>query len=79
MEEGWKPEMAPTSYEGSDDDDKIRVVSKISQNNNYYYNVVSDSKSDNEAKENIFDKSAKPPWLLSLQKWYMYNANKMVK
>ena len=67
------------SYEGSDDEEKLKTVPAINQNNNNY-NVVSDSKSDNEGKENLLMRtlmrilmknSKQPPRPLSTQKWYM--------
>ena len=50
--------LVPTSYEGLDDDDEVKIDSEINQNNSnyYYYCVVNDSKSDGKAKRNLFDK-----------------------
>ena len=50
--------MVPTSYDGLDDDDKVKMVSESNQNNNNNYNEVSDFKSDDKAKENIFGEDA---------------------
>ena len=70
-----KPVMVLMSYEGSDDD-KVEKVPEINQNNNHYYNVFSDSKSNNKAKEHFLMKMStmmlkQPPRLLTMQKWYM--------
>ena len=43
------------SYEGLDDDEKVNMVLANNENNNNYCNVVSSYKSDDEAKENLFE------------------------
>ena len=50
-----KPILVTTSYEGSDDKEKLEMVPLI--NNNNSYNAVSDSKSngDDEVDKNLFD------------------------
>ena len=46
--------MVPTSYEGLDNDEVIETVSTNNNNNYYYYYMISDSESDEEAKEDAF-------------------------
>ena len=46
------------SYEGLDDEEKLKMVPVNNQNNNHYY-VVSDSESDGEDEEKIFYKDVK--------------------
>ena len=43
------------SYEGSDDNDKVKTVLTNNCNDNNSYNVVSNFKSDEEDKENILE------------------------
>ena len=43
------------SYEGSNDDKDAIAVSKHNENNSYYYNIVSDFESGEEAKEKVFE------------------------
>ena len=63
------------SYEGSDDEEEIEMVNVISNNSNNY-NVVSNSKSDDEEEKNLFDKNfdteveATPKTTVNA-KWYM--------
>ena len=56
--ENWsnvkKPVLVTTSYEGSDDKEVLKAVPVMYQNN-YNYNVVFDSISDNEGEENLCD------------------------
>ena len=79
-------------YEGSDnDDDKAKTVSEINQNNHNNYNVVSNSKSDDKAKGNLFDKDtneeveATPKTIVNakvvqaMKSCKSHNANKIVK
>ena len=48
--------MVSISYEELHGDNEVEMVSKSNHDNNYYNNVVCNSKNYNEAKENIFDK-----------------------
>ena len=48
--------MVPTSYEGSDDNEEVAMVPEINQNSSNNYNGISDSKTNDNAKENVFDK-----------------------
>ena len=50
----WEKQKRALIAKNCDDDEEVKTVLTNNQNNNYFYNVVSDSKSDNEAKENIF-------------------------
>ena len=50
-----KPVMVPTGYEGLDDDDEVETVPTNNNDDNICYNIVSGSKSNEEAKENLFE------------------------
>ena len=78
--------VTTTSYEGSDDEEKLKTIPLINKNNNN--NVVSDSNSDNDNnndKENLFDEvidnevKATPHAMKKLQASYNDNVNKIVK
>ena len=49
-----KPVMLPLTFEGSDDDEEVEMV-PTNINNYINCNVVSDSESDDEVKENLFE------------------------
>ena len=49
--------MVPTSYEGSDNDDKVEMVHEINQNNNNYYYAVHDYENSDKVKENLIDEN----------------------
>ena len=51
-----RPDMVPMSYEGSNDDEELEMVPVNNQCNNSNYNVVSDSKSNDEADKNYLMK-----------------------
>ena len=52
-----KPVLFPISYEGSEeDDDDVKMVPVINQNNSNDFKVVSDSKSNDKANKNLFNK-----------------------
>ena len=57
--------LIPTSYEELDDDEKIETVLTNKQNSDNNYNVVSDSKSYDKAKESSFEEQLndKLKWL----------------
>ena len=83
--------MVHTTYEGLYDEEELEMVNVISKNNNNYYNIVSDFKSDDEtntklSNEKMMTKRKQSPRPLSMQKWYKpwqasYNKgdNKIVK
>ena len=47
--------MVPTTYEESDNDEELKTVAVIDQNNNNDYNVISDSGSNDEVNKKLFD------------------------
>ena len=49
-----KPVLVTISYEGSNDEEELEMVLVINGNNNNY-NIVGDSKSNNEVQKNSFD------------------------
>ena len=83
-----KPVLVTISYEGLDDEEELKQVPIVNQNNNNY-NVVGDSDSDNnDKKQKAFLMKIlmmKLPRSLSMQKWfklqalYSNNANKILE
>ena len=53
-----KPVLVTMSYEGLNDEEELETVPIINQDN-YCYNLVSNSESDNEDEENLFDEDVK--------------------
>ena len=80
-----KPVLVTASYEGLDDENKVKMVPIISNNNNS--NVVSDSNRDDDTKsenKNVFDKDVNNEVkvvqaMKKLQASYNDNANKIIK
>ena len=86
--------MVLMSYEGSDDKEELKMLPVINQNNNNYYDIVSDSNGDNELEENFFDEEINDEFEATtkttinakvvqakkkLQALYNNDANKIVK
>ena len=73
-----KPVLVTMRYEGSNDEEELKAVPRVSQNNNYT-SIITDSKSDNDNKnnnKNLFDKDINKdikatPRQLSMPKWFM--------
>ena len=93
MKQGWKPVLIPTSYDGLEDNEEVKMVSKYNESNNNYYKVGY-YKSDEEAKDIFFEeqvddkikvtpKTTLNPKVVhamkNLQALYNNHANKIVK
>ena len=49
-----KTMLIPTCHEGSDDNEEVKMVLVHHENNQNSFNILNNSKSDNEAEENHF-------------------------
>ena len=47
--------LLPMSYERLDDEEEVKMISAYNENNNNYYNVITNSESNDEVEENLFE------------------------
>ena len=58
--------MVLTNYDGLDDDDKVKTVSEINQNNYNNYDVINDTENNKEAEENFLMKMPMKPRTMTM-------------